>query len=43
VGRAGPGTDKFWAFRPDIDGTLQLELAESLCIVSRRYTLVRTG
>lgn len=42
-GRAGPGVDKFRAFRPDIDGSLQLEIAESLGMGSRRYTLVRTG
>lgn len=42
-GRAGPGVDKFRAFRPGIDGTLQLEMAESLGIGSRMYTLVRTG
>jgi uncharacterized Fe-S center protein len=31
--------DKFRAFRPDVDGTLQLETAQMLGLGSREYTL----
>ncbi|HPH40786.1 MAG TPA: DUF362 domain-containing protein, partial [Candidatus Fermentibacter daniensis] len=36
---AGVGVDKFRAFRPDIDGTLQLETAQMLGLGSREYVL----
>ncbi|KZD15497.1 MAG: hypothetical protein AO395_05975 [Candidatus Fermentibacter daniensis] len=39
VAGAGPGVDKFRAFRPDVDGTLQLETAQMLGLGSREYTL----
>jgi len=37
---AGPGTDKFKAIRPDIDGEVQIEYAEELGMGTRKYELV---
>ncbi len=39
--KAGAGVDKFSAYRPDIDGILQLSIAESLGLGSMEYELVR--
>jgi uncharacterized Fe-S center protein len=36
----GPGTDKFKAIRPDIDGAVQMEYAEGLGMGTRDYELV---
>ncbi len=36
----GPGTDKFKAIRPDIDGAVQMEYAEGLGMGTRDYDLV---
>ncbi|MBN1503618.1 MAG: 4Fe-4S ferredoxin, partial [Candidatus Eisenbacteria bacterium] len=36
----GPGTDKFMAIRPDIDGSVQMEYAEKLGMGTRVYELV---
>ncbi len=41
--RAGAGEDKFRAFRPDIDGELQLRLAESMGLGSRNYRLAEVS
>ncbi len=39
--RAGAGVDKFKAYRPDINGILQLSIAESLGLGFMEYELVR--
>jgi len=39
--RAGAGTDKFSAYRPEINGILHLSIAESLGLGSMEYELVR--
>ena len=41
AGKAGAGDDKFVVFRPDIDGELQLTIAESLGMGSTKYELIR--
>lgn len=38
---AGPGVDKFRALRPDIDGSEQLAIAQTLGLGSRSYTLLQ--
>ncbi len=39
--QAGTGDDKFRVFRPDIDGILQLEIAESLGLGTMKYELIK--
>ncbi len=39
--KAGAGVDKFAACRPEIDGTLQLSIAESIGLGSSEYELIK--
>ena len=41
AGKADTGDDKFRTFRPDIDGELQLTIANSLGMGSMKYELIR--
>lgn len=39
--RAGAGDDKFKVFRPEIDGMMHLEIAESLGLGTTKYNLIK--